>query len=199
MNQTPMTDSNQRYLAKTAAMNQKAIGQLRGKIKGLYEKFLSRGERIKTDTVDAVNLGREIGMYLQEMCGHEQIGFEFWQKECGQQLPFEFEAAKKFTSIARACPEPVTTIEEAFSMQQMVLRAGGLIELPEREEMHQRSNVSIVERFFREFTLIRLPFQKIVNQKPMEQWDKEALGMFLSETEWIAIERSKAENLKARL
>lgn len=152
---------------------------------------------MEKDCIASSNACRAVGIRLQALCGHEQISFEYWQKNnCSKQLPFDFNAAKMFIGIARKLPEKVTTIEQAAPFTQLCFQAGNLLELPERTEQQRAIGGGILQKFFGEITIVRKDFAKAIRQCPMEKWGRPEINSFLKDTQWLADERTKAEKLK---
>ena len=119
------------------------------KIHADWAMFLNIGEQIRDRQINAVNLGREIGLGLQGICQHKQIDLAFFnQLQREKKLPenMNFSAAKRCVHLANALPEPVTSIEEAQRMMQEVFLAGGFMELTERTEP-QRSHEQTLPTF----------------------------------------------------
>lgn len=161
-----------------------------------FARFTDATNRIKSRTIAAANLGREIGIHLQTLCGHEQIRFDFWQSKCEGKLPFDYKIAQSFVSIANRLTKPVETLEEALPTLRQCFFAGNLLQDAERTEPQARSNVSLMERFLGEFTLMRQPMKKILSERPMETWEVVALDRFLADTQWLEDERERALRLK---
>jgi hypothetical protein len=184
------------YLERVGSMNREAAVVEVETINKSLEQFGKLCHTMEKTTIDAANKSREIGIHLQTMCGHDQLPFSFWKSHCEGKIDCTFEQAKNHISIAKKMPNPVETIAEAAALFQTLMFAGNLLESPERDAVQQRSTVSIVERFFKEVTIIRGDFKKALKERPMEDWEPKALDSFLSETEWLSIERDRAEKLR---
>lgn len=166
-------------------------------IKSKRKELKSRMEDMRDSTIDSANLCREIGLHLQTACNHEQINIEFWNNnDCERQLGFSFEEAAKYIALTRKMPDKVKTISECAPFLQLIFNAGGMLELPEREEMQNRISVGPLQKFFGEVTIIRKDFEKAKRQMPMEQWGVMMLNSFLSDTAWIEQEREAAKKFK---
>lgn len=162
-----------------------------------FGKFTEAANQIKSRTIAASNLGREIGIHLQTLCGHEQVRFDFWQAKCIGKSPFDFKTAQSFVAIANRMPTPAETLEEALPVLRQCFFAGNLLADAQRTEPQARSNVSLMERFLGEFTLMRQPLKKILSERPMEEWELVAIDRFLSDTNWLEEYRERAAQLKA--
>lgn len=190
------TDSAATYLERGAKQTKQMMEGEDAQIAKSYAQFEAAIKQSQSSIINSANLAREIGIHLQTKCGHEQVGFDFWQKYCEGKQPFDFEAAKMFVSVANKMEKPAKTINEAVQYVQLALVAGGLLELPEREEAQKRASVSLFEKWLGEIVKIRQPFGKLTKDWPMDSWNKTALDKFLSETEWLVEERARAEKLK---
>ena len=158
-----------------------------------FEKFDALCKGIESGAIKSVNLGRELGLHLQTLCGHQQMKLSFWQGHCEKQLPFDFKAASLFISIANKIEQPVKTLAEAVPMMQTVLQADGVLILSERTDLQKASGISVLQKFFAEVTLIRADFKKAMMQKPREHWTRDDKDSFLSTTEWIDEARAWAK------
>jgi hypothetical protein len=178
------------YGERSAEMNLEALGAELDSIVLDHADFSEAVKDVERNAVIAANKARSMGIKLQSACGHDQISFEFFHAKCKSKLPFGFETARMFISVAKKMPQPAKTIGEAVQHVQLALMAGGLLDLPERKENQSRSTVSITERFYCEFTLMKQPFDKILRMRPMENWEAKDLKQFRSEIEW-AVEADK--------
>lgn len=101
--------------------------------------------RVEADQVQCVNLGREIGLYLQGLSGHKQIRFGFFEqlaeKFDDSMRGFDFNAAQKCVYLANTLPEPVKTLAEARNYIQPLFLAGGFIEVETRVEPQKSHEV----------------------------------------------------------
>ena len=157
-------------------------------------------EKMETDCIAAANACRAVGIRLQTLCGHEQIDIEFWQKnDCGKKLPFDFNSARIFISIARKMPKPAKSLAEAAPLTQLMFQSANLIELAHREESQRALTVSILQKFFAEITTVRQPFEKALREQPMEKWKPSQIDSFLSETEWLSVAREKAMKVRGEM
>lgn len=186
------------YLDRASARRSEvAIAEL-DTIADLFHQFNTDAKAIEANTISAANLARAMGIHLQTLCGHEQITLHFWNSHCEGKLPFKFDAAKIFVSTAHKMPNEAKTLAEASQFIQTLLIADGLLQLSERGHTQVASAIPLVQKFFNEFQLMRQPFKKIIQDRPMEEWEASALELFLSETEWVAEERERATTLRKR-
>jgi hypothetical protein len=165
-------------------------------ITAVYAKFQESAKTMRKNSIQAANFAREIGIHLRGISGHEQIKLDFWQDKCKGKLSFDYESAKIFVAVSHKMPRPADSMEEAAHFMQMVLVAADQLQLAERTEVQGRSTVSVVEKFFREFSLMRVPFAKITRNRPMEDWEPKALDTFIAETEWLEEARTTALKLR---
>ena len=160
-------------------------------IEKAYAKFSETADAVAKDTVLMANVAREIGIHLQTLSGHEQVSFEFWQKHCEGKLPFKFDAAKMFVSVARGMEKPARSLTEAAKWIQQILAAEGHLELPSREENQVAVSVSIMQKFFKELTCLSQPWKKLESENPIEGWTKKQVDTGLAETEWLSVARDR--------
>jgi hypothetical protein len=197
---TKKQKSEATYLERGHALKVKSNAAEFKTIGATYKKFDVAANGIKTNAIDAANLARELGIHLQTLAGREILsdkqGKFLWDEHFAKHLPFSYDNANMFVSVARKMTAPAKTLNEAVQFVQQALIADNLLQLPERAESQSRSAISVMEKFLAQMTLVHQPFKKILAQKPMETWDKTALNKFLSETEWIAEERERAEKFR---
>ena len=188
------------YQERAGKLQKKAAGAEYQKITAVHNRFEVATKGIERNAILAANSARELGIHLQALAGREIIsdrqGRFLWEEKFAAHLPFSYESACMFVAISRKMPEPVRTIEEAVQFVQQALIADNLLQLPERGEQQSRSAIGIMEKFLMQITLVRQPFSKALKERPMETWDVEALDKFLSETEWVDVERKRAEELR---
>ena len=158
-----------------------------------YADFTIEANAVERISLSMANRARKIGLHLQTLSGHEQITFDFWHKTCHEKLPFAFESAREFVSIARSMKEPAKDLTEAVKHIQPLLVINGNLELPERTEQQTPSRIPLMERFWTMLSTLRQPFTKLTSEKGMDDWPDKALQSMLSETEWLLKERERAE------
>ncbi len=166
------------------------------KLNEIYEAFHKDAASISTGTIRSANRARELGLHLQTMCGHEHMKLSFWQSHCEGKVPFKFDAAQKFISVANKMDKPAKTLLEAVPFVQTILQAGGILMLPERTETQQRSAISVFQRVLTEITLVRAGFKKALKEKPMELWTASDHDTFQADTAWIQEERDRSVKLR---
>ena len=165
------------------------------KIAGVFQRFNENINAASKSIVDAANDAREIGLHLQTMCGHEQMKLSFWNNHCEGKVGFGFETAKQFIGIAKRLPNRIKKISGIPHVIQPMLLAADQLDLPHRKSAHSASTISFVERFLTEVTMVHAPFARAIRENPIENWNEVTIKKFLSETEWLAFERQKAEKL----
>lgn len=184
------------YVERAAAMKREAVTAEIKIITNLFKDFDGEANKVEQATINAVNTGRQIGLHLQAMTGHKQIDLDFWKARCEGQLPFNFDKAKQFVSFANKMPRPAETIQEAIQFVQGILIADDLLQLPARTGAQNATMASPFQKFVGYLTAIRAPFSKIISSVPMEKWESQELDDFLSETEWVQVERDRALKIK---
>lgn len=135
--------------------------------------------------IDGVNLAREIGVYLQELSGHEQLKMPFFQS-IQAQLPAELDFAKaqKCVSLANNLSAPVKTLEEARRVSQMVFQAAGFLELAAPNETRKASAEPHLTVFVNTLCTARERFQKWMESEPVEKWPSERKESVKAEIKW---------------
>lgn len=184
------------YVERAAVMNQRAFVEEVEAAQQAFNKAAADTKDGSEKITDGINGFRQTGILLQSLCGHNQMKAAFWLDKLDGKFSFSYRIAQNCIAIANRMPKPAKTIQEAVQHVQQGLFAAGQIELSERTEGQTASPISPIQRFLNEMTLIRQPFQKSIRAQPMEQWESEALDTFLSETEWLAKERERAETLR---
>lgn len=183
------------YVERSNATDSKAVAAEISKIVKAYGGLRVASDKLKTGTIDGANLSREIGLHLQGLCGHETMTFMFWKTHCEKALPFDFEAARFFMRVARKMVKKAESLEEVWEFAQPLLICDDSLPEPKRAGIQQASTVPALQRLCCSFAMLRKPFDKIFNAAPMEKWEQDDVRLFLSETEWLAEERARAEKL----
>ncbi len=183
------------YVERADAMKREAVPVIVERIKKAWGNFHAGAQGIKTGAILGANSSLEIGLELQGWCGHENMSFMFWKTNCEKLLPFDFEAAKFFMSVARKMKKKATTIAETWEFAQLVLTVDGALPLAESTGSRHAALIPPLQKLCCQFVMLRKPLQKIMNLAPMETWEQDDVRLFLSETEWLEIERQKAERL----
>lgn len=192
--QIPTTELT--YIERADAMKQKAIAAEVPLILKAFEGFRDSASMIKGGTIGGANFSREAGLHLQSWCGHEKMTLHFWKTHCEKLLPFDFEAAQFFMSVARKMKSKAKTLAETWEFSQLILIGGGLLPAPERAGLQSANPIPPLQRLCVQFVMLRKPLQKIFNLAPMEQWKPSDIDLFLSETEWLSEERERARKLR---
>ena len=196
-----MTD----YAENSLALHKEAIVLDFVAIAADYEIAKKCAAKMESSCIASANACRSVGIRLQTLCGHEQISFEFWVKNnCADKLPFGFEAAKQFVSIARKLPDEVKTIEEAAPFTQLYFFALNLLEAPARDEQQKAISVSVIQKFIGQLTTIRQLYSKSIRQCPVHQWSDTLIDDVLNDSAWykheiIKIEAEREERQKKKL
>lgn len=137
-----------------------------------WAAMLKLGGEVSTLKIQFVNLGREIGLGLQGLCGHEQMKLSFFEN-IKEQLPkgFTFFSAQRCIQIAHALPEPATTISEAVRVEVQLLFGCGLLDVPHREEAQQQHSRTPDTEVF---SILASATDKLFKQfKTVAEWDAE--------------------------
>jgi hypothetical protein len=137
-----------------------------------WDKVRSIAADIGQNKISLVNLGRVIGIQLQELAGRDQINFAFFNHHAADFPPsLNFEAAKKCVKLANNLAQPVKTIQEAERVEQMLLEATGTVDAPKRLEHHTSRDLPPATFFFSVFTDAR---EKITKKLAgASTWDDE--------------------------
>lgn len=186
------------YQERTVQAHKKALDS-QFKIIRKERAELKRGMEQQRDmTIVNSNLCRSIGIRFKSVCNHEQLNLEFWKNnDCERRLGFGYEEAKKYISLSNKMPDKVTTLAQCAPYLQMTFEAIGLLELPEREEQQNRIQVSFMQKFLGEITIVRKDFEKVERQMPIQDWSDTMRKSFLSDTQWLADKRAEVEKSKA--
>lgn len=186
------------YAENSLALHKEAIVLDFVAIAADYEVAKKAAAKMESSCIASANACRAVGIRLQTLCGHEQISFEFWVKySCAEKLPFGFDAAKMFISIARKLPDEVKSIEEAAPFTQLYFFALNLLEAPAREEQQKAISVSVIQKFIGQLTTIRQLYSKSIRQCPVNQWSDSLINDVLNDSAWYKLEIIKIEAEKA--
>lgn len=181
-------------LIESESLDKRMMDELFAGIAKAYELFIAVERDIEKQAVIAANAGREIGILLKQACRHEQVSFKFWQNHC-KRLPFGFEAGRRFVGIADRMPEPATTFKGAVQMLFPSFYAAESLEEPKRDGMQNRLAIDQAEWLLASFSKMSVPYKKLIDERPMETWDRKALQRFKDETEWLGDARAKVDKL----
>jgi len=141
------------------------------KIRLDWSRLLNMGDELESRKIKFVNLGREIGLSLQGLCGHEQMRLSFFEN-IKAELPdkLTFSAAQKCIKLANALADPVATIEEAGRAEQLLLQAAGIEDEPERSGP-QAARDSTPDTFV--FTTLATAKDRLMRRlADVSQWDE---------------------------
>lgn len=196
MKQLKPAESTLTYIERADAMKKEAAVAELPLILKAFEGVHGAAADMKNGAINGANFSREIGLHLQSWCGHERMSFMFWQMNCAKVLPFDYEAAKFFMSVACKMKDKAKTIAETWEFSQLILVADNILPAPVRDGAQSASSIPPLQRLCCQFVMLRKPMQKIFHLAPMESWDKKEIDLFLSETEWLAEERERAKKLR---
>jgi|APGre2960657404_1045060.scaffolds.fasta_scaffold03325_3 hypothetical protein len=154
-----------------------------------WAELLNEAHDMARSKIRFVNLGRKIGIGIQEACGHNQIGFSFFNEiAAGLPASLNYEAARKCVKLANAMPQPAKTIEDAEAVEQLLLEASGVVDAPKRLEQHTTRDVAPATFFFKVFGELRERVSKKI--ATAKEWDEDTRGGVLTEInraeKWIA-------------
>lgn len=184
------------YGDRSVAMTKEASAENLQKISELWDKFVPSLQVQEKSTVQNANLAREIGIHLMTLCGHDVMKQSFWVLNCQGKVPFDFETAKVFMGVARRLAKKAKTISDAAPFVQMILFAGGNLELPERTEPQMASSMPLIEVCLSKIDELREKFGKAFRDRPLDTWTVPAMDRYLSDTRWIQEDREKIMRLR---
>lgn len=159
-----------------------------------WQKACAIAAQVGKSKIELVNLGRVIGLQIQELAGRDQITFYFFNQNAPALPPtLTFDAAKKCVKLANSLAQPVATIQEAERVEQMLLEATGTVEAPKRLEHHTSRDLPPATFFFSVFTDAR---EKITKKLAgVETWDDDTRESVKAEVaraeKWIADVKEK--------
>jgi hypothetical protein len=137
----------------------------------LSKQFFESGAKASAAIVETVNIGRQMGFYFQELCNHEQMTLDFFQKVSGK-LPdgINFGTVQKCIWLSRNMAEPAVTYADIpRAACQMAFTAAGFLEEPHREVAQSSSGDSPVAWMLSTFSGIEARFKKLdFADMPME-------------------------------
>lgn len=151
------------------------------------------------DTIKAANKSREIGIHLKNVCGHDQLPFEFWRLNLEGKIDCDYEQAKRHVATANRMSQPAKTLVGVAPFIQAMLFASNLLEAPVREESQAALSTNQVQLFLDKVNVIRQSFEKAVREIPMEKWKPGVLDTFLADTGWLSTLREKAMKIRGNI
>jgi hypothetical protein len=136
-----------------------------------YGLFRQEIDGVKNSIVNASNLGRQLGISFEEYwLPPGKAGAEnFFNKNYRAKLRMSFQVFCWLKQASSRLPEKCKTVEDCWPAIQMTFFAGGLIEVPQREEQQQSHIVSPVQSFFLNFGAVRHKLEKIAGKA--DDWD----------------------------
>ena len=142
--------------------------ELAAEVRRLFGAFEKQGRALGESLVEHVNTGRQIGLLLKEWQGREQVTFEFFHRH-QEQLPFAFDTAQRFVSMANRMPGPAESVDDARRVLQLDFQAAGLLNLPERGPQIAHAPTGFV-MFVGALGAAKERFLKWTDDEPVEQW-----------------------------
>jgi hypothetical protein len=141
-------------------------------------------------TIKGVNLLRVVGEQIKQVTGHEQVGFDFWQRHHAV-LPasLTYAKAKCAVHVANRNPKPVTTVQEAMAAQRDLFAAMAEYTEPKRLAAQTGHDRNLWSDLVSGVASLDSIFHKL-NPSPMAQWRRDELEKFVETTKPL-VQRAK--------
>lgn len=153
------------------ALTEKEIVAGFKKMAAKWEAAKAIGKEAAQAEITGINLLREVGLWVQVVSNHEQLGFNFYHKR-ESQFPkdMSFRTAQVCVGLYRKFPNPITTIDEARPARQMLFEAVAGASVPKRVQ-EQNSHVYNPWDEFVSKTMSLTSLFKELGEENMEQWE----------------------------
>jgi hypothetical protein len=185
MKQLPPIDTGATYTERAGKMARKARSAA---VKAGEKLFIRARNKMVTAQIDTVNLLRAAGEKFNQASGRNQLlfnleGLEFCRKEILPLLKsgIGLKEVQACVHIANRLPAPIKTADELGAVKQelqMSLRILGLVDKAHHEgqSLIERNLFCTVTTAARKF---ELTFEDLEKEKPVEDWDPDAMDEFL--------------------
>ena len=142
------------------------------KINQDWNQIQALGDTLQETKIQFVNIGREIGLTLIGVCGHEQMRLSFYEN-VKSHLPngMSYDSVRKFIQLAHSMPGPATSIDEANAAERYVQMGLGIVVEPTRLGQQNGSTESIYTFFNSIFCSAKA--QLIKKLKEQSTWDEQ--------------------------
>ena len=147
-------------------------------------------------TVVGINKLRSCGEKLKELCGHEQIGMDFYMRVQAQ-LPktMRYASAKAAVHVANRLKEDVKTVQEAFVVQRDLFTAMMEYKEPKRLEAQTAHEYNPWNEFVSGAASFTRMFDELKTDA-MQSWGRDQLDTFIRATEPIVKQHETAVKLR---
>ncbi len=161
-------NKNQMALASQAATIER--------INVCHAEFAELGQRNSTGLVEQINKARETGILLQDekaKCPHGSWKTKFrsfrGKVQTSFDFDFDYETGRNFVSVAKALPEPITTLPEGVRVLTDIYR--GMNALPDpKEQEGRRPRLEFLDRASKQVGVALEVIGKWRAKTPVEQW-----------------------------
>ena len=166
-----------------------------------------RADVISDEEIGTVNDLRECGLAIQQMSGtrtqmlFDLAGKEFFRKEIQPLLApgVGLEHVQACIHIAKTIKEPIRTREQlqlAKQEMQLAFQALGLIDAPRRKELQNAHARNLFSDFVSRAAGLKVLFDDLNREEPMETWPPEKLDEFLETTVPVEATINQAKRLR---
>jgi len=155
---------------ESATLPEKAARALDDKICETFTWLENDLKQAKLSEIKRTETARQLGIFFQERCGHEQMTMEFFQNHSSNwPQGLHFGIVQKAICLARNHKEPIKTLEQARSAAQLLFQAFG--DLPESRRIgpQNASAETPVMWMLTSFSGIESRFKKFEREIPT--WD----------------------------
>lgn len=146
------------------------------RINACHKEFVELGQRNATGLVEQINKAREIGLLLideKAKCRHGewQIKFQSAKGKSKTDFTFEFDymTGHNHIKVAKALPEPITSLPEGVRVLTDIYRGMGALPDPEEQE-GRRPRLEFLDRATKQVGVAMEVIGKWKAKTPVGQW-----------------------------
>jgi hypothetical protein len=181
---------------KTQALERKVSKTLLAGIARDWTAAEAAAKSAGEQTIIGVNRLRACGDKLKQLCGHEQITCEFYER-VREQLPktMRYTSARAAVHLANRLDKDVETVQEAAMVQRDMFAALRDFKEPKRLEAQTAHESNPWSEFVNDVSSLTSLFSRLEVDN-MEAWDSERLGKFIDTTQPVADANAKAKAIR---
>jgi hypothetical protein len=173
------------YNERAALAERKAQAALFKQADQLWHGLQRERDSFTATAIATVNLAAQLGGVIVQICGREQVVFEFWKNYCAEQLPFNLEAAQELVSVFKKVPEPITDISQIWPVWKQVNLAMGTLTIPERAGEQSAAETTVCTLLTKSLNHSFALFEKWTQSEPLADWPASQLENLIMETKQI--------------
>jgi hypothetical protein len=149
--------------------------------------------------LQSLNLLRSAGVKLRDACDHEKLSFtSFRLMQDSLPKDLTFPAAKFCVSLGNQFDAPIKSLDDARAARRILFEKLSE-EAPRRIAQQTAHDTNPWSELVNKFASVTAFFGQMMEDEPMEDWDKEKLRKFVKESEPIVAAHKAAEALMEAL